>query len=280
MRLISSSILFLIYRASLVLGELDARVCYDASNNIAKGHRPCISPTTQEISHCCSTTDTCIGDTLCLSQFATLYVGSCTIKDWKYGANGKGVCPKYCNGYSNDIAVCNLYNRWEFCCGVLENGAANCCKSDKFVIAGNVTSEYIVQRPWELNETVSAATAPSSSLCPAVPEGDNKGNRSKIDVSKVGIAVGLGVPLLITLGLLFWENRKRRFAEARLVVAPQSPVGKGLLQYETPTDIKTGVSFPTVQTHEVDGSNQRGNELSSERPMYELGQEVRHDTHV
>ena len=95
-------------------------------------------------------------------------------------------------------------------------------------------------------------------------------------MSKVSIAVGLGVPLLIALGLLFWENRKRRFAEARLVVAPQSPVGEDLLQYETPIEIKPGISFPTVQSHEVDGLNQRGNELSSERPMYELGHEVRY----
>jgi len=134
-----------------------------------------------------------------------------------------------------------MYNGWEFCCGVLENGAANCCKSVKFVIAGNVTSEFIIQRPWELNETVPAATAPSSSLCPVISGGDNKGNRSKMDMSKIAIAVGLGVPLLIALGFLFWENRKRRFAEARLVVTPQSPMGKGLFQYETPTETKPGV---------------------------------------
>ncbi|EDU47852.1 hypothetical protein PtrSN002B_006621 [Pyrenophora tritici-repentis] len=278
MRRTRSSILLFIYKTSLVLGQIDNRVCYDTSNNIAKGHRPCISPTTQEISHCCSTTDTCIGDTLCLSQFATLYVGSCTIKDWKYGANGKGICPKYCNGEGYDIAVCKLYDGWEFCCGVLDGGAENCCRNTRFLIAGNVTSDYIIQRPWELNQTTPADTSPSSSLCPAVPESNNKKINYKTDMSKIGIAAGLGVPLLIALGLLFWENRKRRIAEARLVVPPQSPVGGGLLQYGTPTEAKPGVQFPAVQSYEVDGLNHRRNELSSERPMYELGHEGRAQT--
>ncbi|EFQ94980.1 hypothetical protein PTT_07148 [Pyrenophora teres f. teres 0-1] len=264
MRLTISSTLLFIHKASLIFAELDNRVCYDTSNNIAKGHRPCISPTTQEISHCCSTTDTCVGDTLCLSQFATLYVGSCTIKDWKYGANGKGICPQYCNDEGYDIAVCQRYDGWEFCCGVLNSSAENCCRNTRFMIAGNVTSNYIIQRPWELNQTM-----------PAVPEGDSKKNNAKTDMSKIGIAIGLGVPLLIALGLLFWENRRRRIAEARLVVSPQSPVGEGLLQYRTPTEVKPGVEFPTVQSYEVNGLNQRGNELSSERPMYELGHEGR-----
>jgi hypothetical protein len=94
--LLSISTLLLL-RAYMTLAEIDTRVCYDASNNVAKDHKPCISPTTQEVSHCCSTMDTCIGDTLYLSQFFKLYVGSCTIKDWTGGANGKSSCPKYCS---------------------------------------------------------------------------------------------------------------------------------------------------------------------------------------
>lgn len=173
--------------------------------------------------------------------------------------------------------MCNQNNGWEFCCGILEGDAANCCKNERFTIAGNVTSDYIIQRPWDVNETTPAITSPSSSLCPAVPGSEQKIESDKIDMSKIGIAVGLGVPLLIALGLLFWENRKRRIAEARLV-APQSSVDEGLSQYGTPTEIKPSMLFPNVQSYEVDGLNQRKNELSSERPMYELGHDGRGDT--
>jgi hypothetical protein len=74
----------------------DTRACYNVSNDIEPGHYPCVSPETKAISHCCSTVDTCIGDTLCLSQWGTLYVGSCTVENWLDGTSGRGDCPKYC----------------------------------------------------------------------------------------------------------------------------------------------------------------------------------------
>ena len=69
------------------------RQCYDPSGK-PSASQPC---TPNSVSHCCSPgVDTCLGDTLCLSQYGTLYVGGCTEKSW----TGIG-CPKYCARYLN-----------------------------------------------------------------------------------------------------------------------------------------------------------------------------------
>lgn len=86
--------------------ESDTRTCYDYNDTAQPGSRPCYSPSTKTISHCCSTTDTCVADTLCLSQFGTLYIGSCTVTGWGDGSAGRGDCPKYysyCTGRRGHI---------------------------------------------------------------------------------------------------------------------------------------------------------------------------------
>ena len=82
---------------------------------------------------------------------------------------------------------------------------------------GNTTSEFVVQRPWGV-DAVSEGSASSydtnpnptassvSSQCPTLPANatdDGSSEDNEIPVSQIGLGVGLGVPLLIALGLLF-----------------------------------------------------------------------------
>ena len=265
----------LLFQACISLAELDTRPCYDASNNIAPKDRPCISASNQTISHCCSREDTCVGDTLCLSQWSTLYVGSCTIKDWSAGRNGRNFCPKYCStAGSGDIGVCSFADGtergWEFCCGLDRRGIETCCKGDRFKIPGNATSTHLIQRPWELaavstglpSPTPSSPTpskapaATQSSQCSAIP------SNNKAD-AQIGLGVGLGVPLLIALGLLFWENRKRRRAEALSEKLASPAVNfEQHAHWDQP-----------LQSYEVDGSKGWLNEMPSHPPVHELPQD-------
>lgn len=94
-------------------------------------------------------------------------------------------------------------------------GTEACCAGDKFTIQ-NVTNQYLEQRPW-LNEVAASASpgaSPSASSSSAA-EGSALAQRINYG-AQLGLGVGLGVPLLIALGLLIWENRKRRRAEAQL----------------------------------------------------------------
>lgn len=171
----------------------DRRECYDSSNKLLYTHRPCVDPSIKAISHCCSTVDTCLGDTLCLSQWGTLYVGACTVRDWSTGINGRGDCPKYCRDEGEDIGLCNnTLPEWEFCCAPLK-GIENCCAGKRFKIQ-NTTDQYVDQRPWAGEKVCSR---------------DNE--------SQIGLGVGLGTPLLLALGFSIWERRKRRIAEEALL---------------------------------------------------------------
>jgi hypothetical protein len=170
---------FLLIQAQISLALADPRTCYDAKNK-ATDHVPYFSNSTQAIFHCCSLADTCAGDTLCLSQWGTLYVGSCTIKVWVSGSNGRNYCPKYCSNVGLDIGVCDNYDSgWEFCCGLV-NGHDACCKetyAKKFKITGNLTNNLLVQIPWidaastsvapSTSPTFASANTPSS--CPSIP---------------------------------------------------------------------------------------------------------------
>ncbi|KAJ8115724.1 hypothetical protein OPT61_g2692 [Boeremia exigua] len=192
----------------------DDRTCFDYNNEELSDSRPCYAPGTKSISHCCSTQDTCVGDTLCLSQFGTLYIGSCTVKDWADGSAGRGDCPKYydyCKSNAGwDIAVCNNTSPvWEFCCGALQ-GIDTCCSHDRFKIS-NTTDKALIQYQLETDTNTTSPSVPAANVtdtaCSATGASGNK-------TAQIGIGAGLGVPLLIALGLLFWENRKRRAAEA------------------------------------------------------------------
>lgn len=258
---------FLLHLVTSALGDNDTRSCYDVDNKIMLDHRPCVNPTTQEHSHCCSLADTCIGDTLCLSQFGTLYVGGCTAKDWSNGRNARSFCPKYCNSVGSDIGVCsNSGGHWEFCCGAL-GGHENCCAEKygkRFQITGNTTSTALIQRPWNDTSSTTLASAsaavPSSSMhCPAPEENNNP---------PIALSVGLGIPLLIALGLLLWENRKRKHVEGMLAQYT------GPLQHDkyVPVDfVQLGTAYnPSGYACEADALKATRNELPPTTQVHEL----------
>ncbi|KAF1843993.1 uncharacterized protein K460DRAFT_368862 [Cucurbitaria berberidis CBS 394.84] len=263
------------FRSALVAGSLltlsytpqcfaatDSRACYDSKNNIVS-HQPCVAPGTKAVSHCCSTIDTCLGDTLCLSQFGTLYVGSCTIKDWSGGNQGRGDCPKYCSTQGLDIGLCNFTSQgWEFCCGALK-GIDECCAGQRFTIQ-NTTNQYLQQRVWNNangsespSPSTSSAAAASSSSSSSLTSSSTNSSQCPAPASNssmgalIGLGVGLGIPLLIALALLSWENRKRRHAEAQAQLTHHSA------QY---------------QVHEVGAGNVKS-ELASHEPVHELASE-------
>ncbi|KAH7089686.1 hypothetical protein FB567DRAFT_307795 [Paraphoma chrysanthemicola] len=282
-----STILFLfplLFRASISLAQQnDTRTCYDANNKVAPRQVPCFSADQQSISHCCSTEDTCAGDTLCLSQWGTLYVGSCTVKDWSNGRNGKDFCPKYCSTQGNDIGLCDIVGgSWDFCCGAIAGHAA-CCNETygkRFKIAGNATNSKLLQRPWLASAALASASSPAAaqtsgagpsgaaaSQCPDVSGGGNSIG------TEIGIGVGLGIPLLIALGLLFWERRKRLRAErgmnGQYIPAQSMPVNE---QYEHAQGAPTvhEAAYPEYRNYGTEPTREKMNEMPSSTQVHEI----------
>jgi hypothetical protein len=261
--LVTATILLLFVTQSSLAAD-DNRTCYDSSGKVALLHIPCVDASAQTSSHCCSLWDTCIGDTLCLSQIGTLWVGSCTIQDWGTVGRYIGVCDSTSDG-------------WEFCCG-LENGGHEACCAEKyakrFKITGNVTSKYSDQRPWldegsagassSASPSTSATSSANSATCPSVPSTSSKMG------AQIGLGVGLGAPLLIVLGLLLWEHGKRRQAEASL---GQYTIPAPHVQPLRPGNTNTIPGYEPVSGDEVGGEAELAlptlvHELSSGRRGY------------
>ncbi|KAF2186791.1 hypothetical protein K469DRAFT_749243 [Zopfia rhizophila CBS 207.26] len=222
-----SSILIILFISQFIF-LTSAQKCYFYDTKEHAGASPCTNNT---VSHCCSSyLDVCLVDTLCLSQWGTLFIGSCTEKNWNLNTEG---CPKYCvqeaeDGATGDIIPCENRNGvWHFCCGI------GCCdKSPRkdFTIA-NVSNLY-GDRPSRLGRFDSSPTASvpisnsgqalctqtsstcdiSGSPCPSTSSSDLK---IKTQFG-VGLGVGLGIPLLIALALLYLEHRKRIGVEGKL----------------------------------------------------------------
>ncbi|KAF2627229.1 hypothetical protein BU25DRAFT_422093 [Macroventuria anomochaeta] len=254
----------------MIDAEIDSRPCYYTYNHVQPGYYPCYPPSVKAISHCCGIGSTCLGDTLCLSSDGPMYIGSCTAKDWFNSTTIPSGCPKYykyCEGKIGDditITICDVKpdKTWEACCGAGQ-GAASCCSSDKFTI-GNLTHEYAVQRPWNMDNIsipsllptgpyLSATSTPSSTTCDLPDLRSSSTQRAQI-----GVSAGLGASLLVTLGLLFLERRKRRQAEARTTQQElYPPFGQQELRRDTLCSYEVDANSPTV-------------ELSSQRPVQEL----------
>jgi hypothetical protein len=164
------------------------------------------------------------------------------------------------------ITICDVKpdGSWEACCGAGQ-GAANCCDSDKFTI-GNLTHEYAVQRPWNVEENFTSSLSAGPSSTATVSPSDatcassaNEGPLSNTG-AQIGLTAGLGVPLLVALGLLFLERRRRRHAEAKL---------SGQDQYPSFEHEQEGLGRDTLCSHEVD-AHSPSTELSCQRPVQEL----------
>lgn len=136
------------------------------------------------------------------------------------------------------------------------------------------------QRPWNA-ESVSSATSlpPSSSTSSSdsqntastLPSSSEKKGNSK--GPQIGIAVGLGIPFLITLGLLFWENRKRKRAEA-LLVQPETDFKGPSAQAVNVMSYQQPKAPGYQQVHEASGVQQL--EMPSSREVvYDIGTDAR-----
>lgn len=163
------------------------------------------------------------------------------------------------------ITICNIKEdkTWEACCGAGQ-GAANCCDAGKFTI-GNLTHEYAVQRPWNIEQALtsslsadgsSAATAsPPDTTCAATTGGPLHSMGAQ-----VGVTAGLALPLLVSISLFFLERRKRQRAEAKLSkqnIFPPSESEQEGLRRDTLCSYEVNAEVPSV-------------ELSSQRPVHEL----------
>jgi hypothetical protein len=80
--------------------------------------------------------------------------------------------------------------------------------------------------------------------------------------AQIGVSAGLGVPLLLALGLLLMERRKRRRAEAKVI---QQDLLPPLSEPELRLD-----ALCSYQTN----ANPTSVELSSLRPVQELSHDV------
>lgn len=161
-----------------------------------------------------------------------------------------------------DIAVCNDTSPvWEFCCGALQ-GIDKCCSHDRFTIS-NTTNEFLNQRQWETdtnttsssNSSSVSSSTPSTAAATCVAAGSFKDKGAQI-----GIGAGLGVPLLIALGLLFWENKKRRQAEAIIAQRQEDPED----------DMQQSHRYEAMRVYEAGETKSAGNELPSPPVVHEL----------
>jgi hypothetical protein len=264
----------------LLLHSVNGLQCY----NINGQKQDSTACTPNPGSHCCATRDTCVGDTLCLSQFGTLYSEDCT--DPTFNSAG---CPKYCRdslkGATNktpskktltepefgasDLMPCSYTNAWQFCCGL------NCCKANNptlFTI-GNATNIYENRLSLSSSSsssstapaTASTSTSTSTSTCtsPSTPTANNSSN--SVDNVRIqygaGLGIGLGVPLLIALALLYFEHTKRIRAEERLTNVGSAPA------------YSPGMSMAYAHPRHETASNVAGvhrSELEGHQPPQEL----------
>jgi hypothetical protein len=140
-----------------------------------------------------------------------------------------------------------------------------CCSSNTFKLSGNATNELLIQRPWEIaqtasNTSTSTLASPASEPSEACTSATSITNKGK--TQQIGIGVGLGIPLLVALGLLFWENRKRRHAEAQLAqhALPTEYMQQPTQEYED----------APVYASEVEDSKYNGAELGASTQIHEL----------
>lgn len=208
-------------------------------------------------------------------------MGSCTVKVWAAGTNARGDCPKYRTSqtYGSDIGLCTWEaGVWKFCCGPV-NGIANCCAGDTFILQG-VTNQYLDQRPWTDEEASTRAASPSASPTASSTTGASVGatavashcsspvskSQSKSNTgAQIGLGVGLGIPLLIALGLLIWENRKRRHAEAQ--ITPHNAPGS----YSHPAAVSTDYAHAQMYATE---ERKAISEMPSPPPAHELADDM------
>ncbi|KAI0976243.1 hypothetical protein F4678DRAFT_416467 [Xylaria arbuscula] len=177
--------------------------CYDTSGNEKDTFLPC-NPSA-EVSVCCSTSDYCLDNGLCLDAAGDniFTVQGCTSRTWD------APCKQYCpdlpptTNWYQDLTLCKTNDResGEYCCGQ----DASCC---------NNTASYItiplfasVYRGTDATSVSTTTSATPSSLSSGAPSQKTNDNSRTLGLS-LGLGLGLGL-LAPVLAFVGWELRKR-----------------------------------------------------------------------
>ncbi|KAI1260648.1 hypothetical protein F5Y18DRAFT_404683 [Xylariaceae sp. FL1019] len=230
-----------------VNGAENEYLCVNLSFPLAQGSNtgfpglPVPCNVSERISVCCSATDFCLDNGLCLDAGGDnlINVQGCTSPAWD------SPCKKYCPdmvffNYYQDLALCKTNDRTsgEYCCG---QNASCCSQTDSFYYtiplfqsvyrAGGTSTLSSSQT----SSITSASNVPPSSITSSqasVPSSPaNNGASQNNDSLKLGLGIGLGVGLGLlaaAIAFLAWEVRKRNTSHIHGQQPNESPSDRPL----------------------------------------------------
>ncbi|KAF2434194.1 hypothetical protein EJ08DRAFT_730892 [Tothia fuscella] len=216
--LVSSRLAHAALKPELTIPE-NPRTCYWPSGKAVSDNQTELyhyTPCFDGDSHCCAIGEVCLTNGLCYGAVeGQNYRGACTDSTWRT-AN----CPTFCSDSFPDswanIMPCemNEVGQWQWWCGHYEQtkwctAGRNASllaypRGDVVKILG-VTSNATNTTSNSTN--IIPSTLPTNDSCAAIPE--LKASKNK---TVVGVAVGIGAPLLIAIGALafmFMKERKK-----------------------------------------------------------------------
>ncbi|KAH8881898.1 hypothetical protein GQ53DRAFT_754038 [Thozetella sp. PMI_491] len=188
------------------------QVCYDATGSADKNLLPC-NPN-DKISPCCSISDVCLSNGLCLdlgsdNSFTTQ---GCTDQSWaspcisnckaSTAASGTGLYPY--------LIQCNAATMQpRYCCGL----DVSCCNATfNLPLFKSVSAAPNLSTSAASSSTAASSTTSGPASSATAPTGDSGGNSAT--TIGVGVGVGVGVGLLVFTALVFLglQIRKRNRA--------------------------------------------------------------------
>lgn len=206
---------------------------YSDKSTIAEYDTPCNS--SASISSCCTDTDFCLDNGLCLSYYNLIYQGSCTDREWRPGCQAFSSGPEmalfsFC-GSSDDDGATLLSCGWDVDCSnnftlpymngivlrVDQAGAAGFSKplvvySDPSLEESNTTetstADSTSTHPTNTHEPPATMGTPSSA------KRDEVRSFTAKDMAAVGAGVGipLAMALVVAIALLYREKKSKRYA--------------------------------------------------------------------
>ncbi|KAI1150292.1 hypothetical protein F4825DRAFT_452596 [Nemania diffusa] len=219
--------MFTILVVLLVAVTQSSATCYDTAGNEHDTFFPCNA--TAEVSVCCSGSDYCLDNGLCLDTGGDniFTVQGCTSSTWE------APCKQYCPGlpptqnWYQDLTLCKSIDKvsGEYCCG---QNASCCDATDSYIslpIFKSVFKAPAVASPSDTatssSSTSSSSPSSSSTSNPSpTPSPSGKSSNSSLGVG-LGVGLGLGLGLLsLALAFLAWEWRKRN-AISRITSLPE-----------------------------------------------------------
>ncbi|KAI1335733.1 hypothetical protein F5Y15DRAFT_239596 [Xylariaceae sp. FL0016] len=241
------------------------QTCYDTNGYVKDTYLPCHPDA--DISVCCSTSDYCLDNNLCLDSGGdNMYsVQGCTDKDW--GAPCQQYCPDLPPTFNwyQDLTLCETIDRTSglYCCG--EN--ATCCAaatasyitipifSSVFRAAATATAAPADATTSVLTTTVSPSS-PSSSDASAGSSGSGSSNDGSSRALAIGLGVGVPVALIMGAAMAFlgWQIRRNGLREEQRQKNESASSGDGL-------------SYVTYSTQPAPPTELNGESLKVELPV-------------